>query len=373
MNLPGQAVDRLEEMFNDATAKRKASSGDKEPDSAGNKAWKLELLNVLRVLAPTLGYCKKTPFGAWGAADWNYDTQGRIDLDKAMFWQDKTADGSMQVMAISVGTVTFGVGLGAFVPGQSDLDTFDLDEAGLAFLHEMRHMGTVNYGYGSDSFHGAGMDQSKREDQDGMNGRARAAEHMLNELEDYKVMFDHPWTWSMTPANLQRAHRDFRVGEDTERSCFAWQWMTNANGNGDSTWNGRSSSDDALPEPGARSDDGRAPAAHGSAHADPRQRVALRSAARILAEHAGLRRRDRPASSSTAERCAVALWANGNGWMQAKMLQALNPASFRDWDGSPHLTDADPWNVVGRWALGAPVRLYPHCYADANGPEENKQ
>jgi hypothetical protein len=373
MNMPGELADELTKMFGEAMATRATNA----PDS--DKVWKEQLLTLVRVLAPAFGYCEDSPFGAWGSADWPYAPH-RMDLNQVFVWADATTPSDIKTSPaffIKELSGDFHVGLGAFVNSFGSL-TFDLDELGLAFFHEMRHMGTDHYGGGSITW-------SSNDTTQGMinaNKRVRDAEHMLNELEDYKVMFEHPWAYTMEAGELARAHQDFHVGEEQERSCFAWQWMANEKGDGNPPDGKSSPGGLAAPLPmgllGGPLMFG--PGGPRPPLAPPRPAAGIPGSGAPFAALPGIPANpaacggsSEPLAANDEERCAVALWANGNGWMQAQMIRSLRPDTFVDWQGQPRPLDAEPWNVVGRWALGIPIAMFPYCYRDASGVHMNKR
>ncbi|HEY3818509.1 MAG TPA: hypothetical protein VGL81_15150 [Polyangiaceae bacterium] len=322
-NIRGDLVDLMEGMF----TKAQGLLATKKP--ADTKAAHLEFLNIVRLFAASFGYCDAQPYGTSNGQSY---PDHRIDLNKNLYW----VDGATMGIA---GQANLTVGLNAFIKGDKD-PSFDLDGLGLELAHEMRHMGTKNFGGGDDTTFPTTSKVNGMGDPDLVNSRVANAEHMLNELEDYKVMFQHPWVKFMDPAGLARVHGSFRYGEDQERSCFAWQWMAKY---------GAAAGDTGYPP-----DKG-----------NQRMIGPLSTIPGYTNDEKTCQ--GQPLTGQLVERCAVALWANGNAWMQANMLRSMVPQSFRDWNGTPHPSDAQPWNVLAHWAMVFPFRISPYCSKDAGG------
>ena len=286
------------------------------------------------------------------------------------------------------------VGLSAFVhkadcdpgpdgrpPGSCKLD---LDGLGLNLVHEMRHMRTPEYGGGTQATWKGALAQgdSAGNEQFLKNQRVANAEHMLNELVDYKFMFKHPWIMFADDAKLASIHFDYRYGEDQERSCFAWQWMTNYSDgqNGNPPKDGH----EGFPGMGMLGPAGilggglfgRMPM---PARPTPLSPLLIPGSGEPLdtpiptpggaqfcvnPDHCA---KGSVLGADDLERCAVAMWAhrNWNHWMHAQMAKSNEPAGFLDWTGKkPQPFDAEPWNVLAHWAMTYPYRTVMYCDED---------
>jgi hypothetical protein len=330
-NLRGDLVERLESLFDDANKIISANNVRKKAGQPVQDVWKyrLELLTVLRLFAPAFGYCTEHPYGTTTSPDWQYAAEGhRMDLNRNLFWSPGT---TLKIVT----QINFAAGFTGFaIDPDADPAKFDLFGLGLALAHEMRHMGTKNFG-GGDLATLPRSTLVNGHDPDTVNFEIAGVEHMLNEVEDYKIMFQHPFVKFMDPETLARLHKDFRAGEDQERACFAWQWL------------------------GGFEDSGYPP--------DKRnQRITGQLQVDPKTDSKSCGNSD-PLMGLPIQRCAVALWANGNGWMQAQMLRSVVPTSFTDWQNVPHPGDAEPWNVLAHWAMVFPFRNSPYCLKGPDG------
>ncbi len=188
---------------------------------------------------------------------------------------------------------------------------FDAEGSILGLIHEMRHMGTPNYGNGDMASLSLPVQFDPNGKVEAQNSRIAGAQHMLNELEDYVIMFQHPWAMGMPADSLARMREEFAAGANQERACFAWQWTD------------KYPRDDGAP-PNSSGGPMVAPAMPmgmagmgliglGGLAAHPVQLPALKALPAFLKQTAdrGHCVGNDPLSSDNIERCAVALWVGG--------------------------------------------------------------
>jgi hypothetical protein len=348
----------------------------KATSNGGSPAAWIAFLNAVRVLAPEIGYCEgtpavsgkpeaaymtETPGSSWRYADY------RWDLNRELVWA-----GNSQTMANVPDFNQFVVGQSGLEAGPTNNKSFDLDGMVLALWHEMRHMGTRNFGGGEVG---------------GGDENVASTEHMLNELEDYSLMQVYPW-FDTIPAYKQASYFSpdgntggFDLGWKSSRSCFSWEWGLPSDD---------SSGFDGYPPDKRNLGQKLALTAHEQWDGKP---VPVGSgecgSGHLLTPK--VPPNDSP-SSSEAERCAVATWAVNRSWMFQRMLSSINlgqtsplmpgggflpmmpglpgglmpltplrPPLAQPPKPDQATLDGAVWNILAHWVLGFPARNGPYC------------
>jgi hypothetical protein len=224
---------------------------------------------------------------------------------------------------------------------------FDFNALVLTVVHEMRHMGTPNWGDGERN----------------VSPQVRSAEHYLNELEDYDEMYRHPFFVSVPEREIPRLQGYFDSGRDISYMCFQATWGSS----GGAMNNFRGYPDDTAMM-------GSPITPLGGGFGGMIMPVGVMSGVRpsmdfldVPLAHIGecfnngitgdgtchVRQMARP-----AERCEVAHWATANRWMRSRMVRSAVPAfdSPRGWQGQP-------WNTLAHYNYGLPFRraAYAPC------------
>lgn len=352
-NLRGETVEAMDALFREAQpdiAATRAYYAERDrrarahlaplTTSAPNPdAYRRRLLQIVRLLAPELGYCEPAPYamapsvlrpGGALPPEWVFADR-RIDLNKNMFYQ--TPNVTMRVLPTNE---QFAVGINAFEERGGRLN---VDALAIALLHEMRHMATPEFGGGEF----------------GRSESVRSADQRLNELHDYVAMFEHPFVRSIDSNVRTRACLDYSFGRTVEYGHFVYLWGS------DPTY-GYPSDGFSIPVVG--------PVTLGTFSATP---VVLSPPAVAMSAPTAVRTDAMPCAMPTdatrpsyvlpsfattepilageAERCAVARWAGNDPWMREQMIRsALGGAS-----------EAQPWNTLAHWAFGPPVRMQMRC------------
>jgi hypothetical protein len=252
-------------------------------------------------------------------------------------------------------------------------DKLDWESFLLALAHEMRHMGTENFGSGESAF----VPITHPDDAAvASNQRIAGAEHMLNEVEDYTLMFQHPWFHVMSDTGKAQAKKDFEAGRLQERTCFAWEWGVSGDSGGFDGYptDKKNSAPMFLLQATAKYADG-TPVETGGACVG-----------------GGVLKPSQPPTEAAAntERCAVATWAANHNWMLQQMLLSMGigpatmmrpgpmmPGMFPMFPMAPPrpstpMPSGDPdqamWNIMAHWNLGYPARMQPYCASDKRRP-----
>jgi hypothetical protein len=243
-----------------------------------------------------------------------------------------------------------------------------MDQLALILIHEMRHMGTPNYGGGDPR----------------ANPEVTAAEHYLNELEDYEEMYKHPY-FIGSGADMPRLHDAFDVGRRDNYECLQATWgakggSTSAPVPGYPDDTGQPGTSPFMGNPGFM---GPGPAIGGlgglmlpmgpigqfaarrtpmTFQPVPETRIGncLRNGVtQEMCTTAQNTRQDYPkAMSNPEDRCKVAKWAAAIPWMESKMVRSMSPRT-----DYPCGSNGQPWNTLANYVLALPFRMqaYDKC------------
>jgi hypothetical protein len=241
-------------------------------------------------------------------------------------------------------------------PGQpADPTRLDIDGLAMGLIHEMRHMGTPNFGMG-----------------DSANERVSNAERFLNELQDYTRMFEHPYMIGLDAGASAAVRAEYGAGRNTMYGCFAHLWGSA----GPAGFPGYP--EDSQQQAGAALGmmmpgfGGMMLPVFGGAAGRPGMNI------RVVWPHVLDRSNWNPtgflpsqctssgltltagaiAPLSAAQRCEVARWALRDPWMESKM--------GRSFLGSE---EHQPWNTLAHHVLALPfrTRVYDACVPASGG------
>ncbi len=377
MNLSGATLDAVELRYREVIAQRAAVISAAPPAVQGNPTQLRQLLNqrssewgyrlewIIQQLAPQVGYCEDAPFGMYAEdRGWRYADRGhRVDLSGNMSYRGEGAFGETTMgtytMAMGGGGVAgLSFGLTAFYApprgGQPANPTqLDLDGLVLAIIHEMRHMGTANFGMG-----------------DGASVEVQNAERFLNELKDYTKMFEHPYMIGLAPSSAQAARAEFGAGRNVMYGCFAHLWGSAGPANfpgypEDSEQAVGSALGMMMPGFGGLVLPILGGAGGRARNAGPVRLVWPHLLDRSNWTSAGfnpqlctssgltLSRNAIAPLASPGQRCEVARWAFDDLWMRSKMVRSMAPNE-----------EHQPWNTLAHWSLAMPFRTrrYAPCW-----------
>lgn len=380
MNLSGSTIDAIEARYQQVSAARQAvingapAAVQRDPvaikrllnQRSGDWGYQLEW--ILQQLAPQIGYCEDAPFGMFAEdRGWRYahpshrvDLRGNLSFAGEGDFNETTMGTFTAAMGApgSASPVGLRFALTAFYSPPrggrpANPSQLDLDGLVIAFVHEMRHMGTQNLGMGT-----------------GTTVEVQNAERFLNELKDYTKMFEHPYMIGLDPASAQALRGEFNAGRNVMYGCFANLWGSQ----GPNGFPG-------YPEDSAQQA-GRAlgmgmpgfgglmlPIMGGAAG---RPGVTTRvvwphlldrsnwnsagfSAQQCTSSGLTVRNNTITPLTSPAQRCEVARWAFEDVWMRSKMVRSLAPTE-----------EHQPWNTLAHWSLALPFRMhrYHACWPE---------
>ena len=318
-------TDRWEEVWRAATA----TLARRDATPAQRASAELDLLDIVRAAADTVSYCEDyqpllpSPPEDRPEAIWRLT---RIDLNKELVFGGRT-EGEGTALEVAAAFQQMNVYPGAFL-GRGN--RFSADALIFALLHEMRHMATPNHGNGES----------------GVPELVADAEHRLNELEDYQMMFLHPFFHAIPELERPWFHETFDYGREQELACFASAWNVGDASRG-------------YPE-GTTPGNGGAPPPGSGMMGLPMIALGMRGGMasqtnRPMTMPSPVPARCPRGHLTGPQRCHVAAWAKRNVVMRSYMVRTIGVTEY-----------PQPWNTLAYWSLLLPFRSSPACDEHGN-------